>query len=629
MRSCWIFEVIDSIAAIPASRYSACLLWMPDGQLVHERRIMDPPYWEIRAVTEATQRRLTVVMMVDVVGYSRMMEADEEATLAELKLRRRSILQPVVGNHGGRIVKLMGDGALVEFASAVNAVSAALEIQRKMNEANERQPEALQILLRIGINLGDVIGEGADIYGDGVNIAARLQSLSRPGGVCISGKVLDEVRGKLELKQEDMGEVSLKNISRPVRVFHISKPEPVWRKSAGLALPDKPSIAVLPFQNMSGDIEQEYFGDGIAEDIITALSRLRGFFVISRNSSFAYKGKAVDIRQIARDLGVRYVLEGSVRKSGDRLRVTSQLIDASSDVHVWSERYDRGVSDIFAVQDEITESVVGSIEPQLHAAEKSRSEGSANVDAWGYVMQAMPYVWSWAVQDNQKSVELLKKALEADPNYGRASSLLAWAYAARAQLGWSDASEELEKALTMTRRAIEQDVEDPWSHLCAGYVHMVSRRFKPAVEELNQALELNPSFAFPHMILGSAYGYAGESDEGLRQVALAQRLSPRDYNQAANYSTIGLCHLMAERFDEAEAFLWRAVQLRPHFGTAWRSLTAAAGLAGHFDVAAEALAQIKQLQPNVSLAWVEKYHPIVHRQHRAMYIEGLRQAGLE
>ena len=328
-------------------------------------------------MTEATQRRLTVVMMADVVGYSRMMEADEAATLAELKLRRKSILQPVVSHHGGRIVKLMGDGALVEFASAINAVSGALEIQRKMQQANERQLEALQVLLRIGINLGDVIGEGADIYGDGVNIAARLQSLSRPGGICISGKVFDEVRGKLELMQEDMGEVSLKNISRPVRAFHISQREPGWRKSAGLTLPDKPSIAVLPFQNMSGDVEQEYFGDGIAEDIITALSRLRGFFVISRNSSFAYKGKAVDIRQVARDLGVRYVLEGSVRKSGDRLRVTSQLIDASSDVHVWSERYDRGVSDIFAVQDEITESVVGSIEPQLHAAEKLRSEGNA------------------------------------------------------------------------------------------------------------------------------------------------------------------------------------------------------------------------------------------------------------
>ena len=399
----------------------------------------------------------------------------------------------------------------------------------------------------------------------------------------------------------------------------------------GLALPDKPSIAVLPFENMSGDPEQEYFGEGIAEDIITALSRLRGFFVIARNSSFAYKGKAVDIRQIARDLGVRYVLEGSVRRSGDRLRITGQLIDASSGVHVWSERYDRAVNDIFAVQDEITENVVASIEPQLYAAENLRSEGKTteSLDAWGCVVRAMPYVWTWVAQDNQRAVELLKQALEADPHYARASGLLAWAYAARAQLGWSDASEELEKALTMARQAIEQDWEDPWAHLCAGYVHMVSRRFKPAVQELNAALERNPSFAFAHMILGSTYGYAGESDEGLSHVSLAQRLSPRDHNQAANYSVMGLCHLMAKRFDEAEAFEWRAVQLRPHFGTAWRTLAAAAGLAGHFDVAAEALVQVKRLQPNVSLEWIEKYHPIVHSEDRAMYMEGLRQAGLD
>jgi adenylate cyclase len=582
-------------------------------------------------VTDATERRLTVIMMADVVGYSRMMEADEAGTLTALMKRRRSILEPTLRAHGGRTVKVMGDGVLVEFISAVNAVVGAFELQGKMRDANESEPESRQILLRIGINLGDVIGEHADIYGEGVNIAARLESLAEPGGICISAKVLDEVRGRLELREEDMGEVALKNIARPVRVFRIWQRDKVASRPRGPALPDKPSIAVLPFENMSGDAEQEYFGDGIAEDIITALSRVRGFFVIARNSSFAYKGKAVDIRQIARDLGVRYVLEGSVRKSGDRLRVTGQLIDASSGTHVWSERYDRDVTDIFAVQDEITENVVASIESQVYAAEHLRSEGKAttSLDAWGCVVRAMPYVWTWAIEDNHKAEELLKQALQADPHYARASSLLAWAYAARAQLGWSDAVEELQKALAMARQAIEQDWEDPWAHLCAGYVHMVSRRFKPAVQELGEALELNPSFAFAHMLLGSTYGFAGESDEGLRHVSLAQRLSPRDFNQAANYSVTGLCHLMARRFDEAEAFEWRAVQLRPHFGTAWRTLAAAAGLAGHFDVAAEALVQVKRLQPNVSLEWIEKYHPIVHGKDRAMYIEGLRQAGLD
>jgi adenylate cyclase len=264
--------------------------------------------------------------------------------------------------------------------------------------------------------------------------------------------------------------------------------------------------------------------------------------------------------------------------------------------------------------------------PPSTCALKART---TSLDAWGCVVRAMPYVWTWAIEDNHKAVELLKQALQADPHYARASSLLAWAYAARAQLGWSDAVEELQKALAMARQAIEQDFEDPWAHLCAGYVHMVSRRFKPAVQEFGEALERNPSFAFAHMLLGSTYGYAGVSEEGIKQVLLAQRLSPRDYNQAANYSTMGLCHLMARRFDEAEAFEWRAVQLRPHFGTAWRTLAAAAGLAGHFDVAAEALSHMKRLQPNVSLDWIEKYHPIVHAEDRAMYMEGLRQAGLD
>ena len=583
------------------------------------------------AVTEATERRLTVIMMADVVGYSRLMEADEAGTLAALRNRRKSILEPVLRTHGGHIVKLMGDGVLVEFTSAVNAVVGAFELQRRMGEANEREPESHQILLRVGINLGDVIDEDADIFGEGVNIAARLESLAEPGGICISAKVLEEVRGKVDLTEESMGQVALKNIVRPVHVFRVRQTATFAPKPRGLALPDKPSIAILPFENMSGDAEQEYFGDGIAEDIITALSRLRGFFVIARNSSFAYKGKAVDIRQIARDLGVRYVLEGSVRRSGDRLRITGQLIDASNGAHVWSERYDRDVTEMFAVQDEITENVVASIESQVYAAENLRSEGKAtkSLDAWGCVARAMPYVWTWVAQDNEKAVELLKQALEADPHYARASSLLAWAYAARAQLGWSDASEELEKALAMARQAIEQDFEDPWAHLCAGYVHMVSRRFRPAAQEFGEALERNPSFAFAHMLLGSTYGYAGESEEGIKHVLLAQRLSPRDYNQAANYSTMGLCHLMARRFDEAEAFEWRAVQLRPHFGTAWRTLAAAAGLAGHFDVAAEALLHMKRLQPNVSLEWIERYHPIVRAEDRAMYMEGLRQAGLD
>ena len=307
------------------------------------------------------------------------------------------------------------------------------------------------------------------------------------------------------------------------------------------------------------------------------------------------------------------------------------MIDATTGAHVWAERYDRAVSDIFAIQDEITENVVGSIESQVFAAENLRAQSRPpeSLDAWGCVMRAMPYIWTWAAHDTEMGLTLLKRAAEIDPNYARASSLLAWGYAARAHLGRADPEPELKTALVMARRAIEQDWEDPWAHLAMGYVHMVSRRSQPAIAELSEAIELNPNFAFAHTVLGSAYGYAGMPDEGLRQVALATRLSPRDHIQAATLSVIGLCHLMAKRFAEAVSFERRAVQLRPHFGTAWRTLAAAAGLAGDTVLAAQALAEAKRLQPNLSVDWVEKYQPIVRAEDRAMYIEGLRKAGLQ
>ena len=574
-------------------------------------------------------RRLAAIAVADVVGYSRLMEADEAGTLVALKQRRTEILDPTVRAHGGRIVKLMGDGVLLEFASAVNAVKAALELQAKFAEANEVLPEHRRIVLRIGINLGDVIGEGSDIYGDGVNIAARLEGLAEPGGVCVSDKVHAELRGKIDAFFEDTGEQQLKNIASPVRVYkHCVGVQRV--AAPALALPDKPSIAVLPFQNMSGDPEQEYFADGIAEDIITALSKLRWFFVIARNSTFGYKGKAPDVRQVARDLGVRYVLEGSVRKSGDRLRVTSQLIDARSGSHVWAERYDRSVTDLFAVQDEITENVVASIESQVFAAEhlRTRNRPTESLDAWGCVIQAMPHVWTWAAHDTETGIVLLKRAITLDPGYARANSLLAWAYAARAHLGKADPVRELETAHAIARKAIEQDGEDSWAHLAMGYVHMVSRRFEPAVAALSEAVGRNPSFAFAHMILGSALAYGGKPIEGLEQLALATRLSPRDHVEAAILSTAGLCHLMAGRYSQAVDLERRAVQLRPNFGTAWRTLAAAAGLAGDPQTGSAALAEARRLQPNLSIAWVQTYHPIVGLDDRERYIDGLRKAGL-
>ncbi|CAN5221025.1 adenylate/guanylate cyclase domain-containing protein [soil metagenome] len=576
------------------------------------------------------QRRLAAIAVADVVGYSRLMEADEAGTLAALRQRRSAILDPVVRAHSGRIVKVMGDGVLLEFASAVSAVEAARDLQRKFGDANDDLPEDRRIVLRIGINLGEVIGEGSDIFGDGVNIAARLESLAEPGGICVSAKVHDEVRGKTTAGFVAMGEQPLKNIAKPVRVFRLQPPIVSAPKEPELALPDRPSIAVLPFQNMSGDPEQDYFSDGIAEDIITALSKLRWFFVIARNSTFGYKGKPVDVRQISRDLGVRYVLEGSVRKSGDRLRVTSQLIDAKTGGHVWAERYDRSVTDLFAVQDEITVSVVASIESQLFVAEnlRTRDRPTESLDAWGCVIQAMPHVWTWAAHDTDISISLLKRALEIDPGYARANSLLAWAYAARAHLGKADPVRELETALAIARKAVELDSEDSWAHLAVGYAHMVSRRSEPAIAAFKEALAQNPNFALAHMILGSAYAYSGRSAEGAEQLALATRLSPRDHLYAAILSTSGLCNLMDGRYSEAVELERQAVHLRANFGTAWRTLAAAAGLAGDIETGAAALAEAKRLQPNLSIAWVREFHPIVREAARERYIDGLRIAGL-
>jgi TolB-like protein/Tfp pilus assembly protein PilF len=392
-----------------------------------------------------------------------------------------------------------------------------------------------------------------------------------------------------------------------------------------------PSIVVLPFANHSEDPEQEYFADGLTEDIITALARLRWLFVCARNSSFVYKAKAHDLRQVGRELGVRYILEGSVRRSATRIRINAQLADASTGSQIWAKRYDGELADFFVLQDQITESVVAFIEPQLYAAENQRLQSKApeSLDAWGLVMRAMPFVWTWgSAADLETAQQYLSGALRIDVDYPRANSLLAWVFAARVQLGWAGGVDTLSAALTMAQRAVSRDSEDPWSHLAAGYVHMVSRRFQLAVEELSTAIELNPSLAMAHVILGSTYGYGGMPDDGLHHLAIASRLSPGDYSQAGNLATQGLCHLMAGRFSKAVECERRAVQLRPHFGTAWRTLTAAAGLANDLETASHALKESKRLHPTLSIRWIEEQHPIVHGKDRDIYVRGLRAAGL-
>jgi adenylate cyclase len=590
-------------------------------------------------------RKLAAILCSDVVGFSRLAGADEDRILARLRALRSDLIDPTIAVHNGRVVKRTGDGSIVEFRSVVDAVRCGIEVQNAMVDRNAGVPDDRRIVFRIGIHLGDVVEESdGDLMGDGVNIAARLEGIAAPGSICLSEDAYRQVKARIDLAVTDLGLTHLKNIAEPIRVYSLQvdipappkfamqmEPSEHEKTAALLSLPDKPSIAVLPFSNMTGDIEQAYFADGITEDIITALAKLRWFFVIARNSTFVYKDRATDVRQVAKDLGVRYVLEGSVRKLGDRLRVTGQLIDATTGNHVWAERYDRSVSDLFAVQDEITASVVASIEPQLYAAEnlRTRAKSPESLDAWGCVVQAMPSVWSWVAEDNKKGELLLLKAVELDPNYSRANSLLAYIYAARAHLGLADTTDTLASSLALAQRALDQDNDDPWSHLAIGYIHMVGRRSKPALEALSEALDRNPSFAQAHMIMGSTYAYNGASEQGLSHTAIATRLSPRDPIQAANLSTTGTCHFVGGRFAEAVDWQRRAVQLRPAFGTAWRSLAASAGLVGDIKLASSALATAVNLQPNLSLAWIEKYHPIVQAQHLNLYIEGLRRAGLQ
>jgi TolB-like protein/class 3 adenylate cyclase/Tfp pilus assembly protein PilF len=588
---------------------------------------------------ERVERRLAAILAADVAGYSRLMGADEEGTLARLTGHRRELFDPAIAKYRGRIVKTAGDGLLAEFASVVDAVRCAAEVQAGMAERNLGAPESRRLDFRIGINVGDIVEQDSDIFGDGVNIAARLESIAEPGGICVSQRVQEDAAGKAGMSFDDMGEQTLKNIARPVRAYRVRigkanamAAQPLTASGEILPLPDKPSIAILPFQNMSGDPEQEYFSDGLTEDIITALSKLRGFFVISRNSTFAYKAKAPDVRQVARDLGVRYVLEGSVRKAGERLRITGQLIDAATGAHVWAERYDRALADIFAVQDEITQNVVAAIEPQVYAAENVRlqTKPPESLDAWGYVMRAMPHVWTWASpDDNAIAQELLGRAIKLDPLYSRANSLLAWTHAATFQGGRADAEQERDRAYAFARRAIERDPEDAWPHLALGYVHMVSRRSKSAVVELSDAIDRNPSFALAHMILSSTYGYAGESEKALAEAGIAARLAPRDFIQSAIYSVTGTAYFSAGRYAEAADNQRRAVELAPHFTTAWRSLASMAGLAGDLELAASALTETLRLQPNLTIDWVEKYHPLVRAEDRALYAKGLANAGLK
>jgi adenylate cyclase len=585
---------------------------------------------------ERVDRRLAAILAADIAGYSRLMGTDEEGTLRQLKAHRKELVDPKITEHRGRIVKTTGDGMLLEFVSVVDAVRCAVDIQRAMIERTANLPAERRIQFRIGINVGDIIIDGDDIYGDGVNVAARLEALADPGGIMVSRVVHDQVQDKLGFEFDDMGEQAVKNIARPVGVHrvHLSEQSPRSTASTGgkteRTTSDRPSIAVLPFVNMSGDPEQEYFADGISEDIITGLSKLRWFFVIARNSSFTYKGKAVDVKRAARELGVRYVLEGSVRKGGNRVRITAQLIDAATGNHIWADRYDGELTDVFALQDEITCKVVAAIEPKLLEAEGIRSQkrSAEDLDAWEMVTHANSLFWRLTKADGEAAIVILRRAVERYPDYGPAHSMLAFMLLLSQLTGWKIDKSLGEEAGSFAARATELDDSDPWAHLALGYVAFSMRRTDEAVEEFQRALDLNPNFAAAHGYLALALGLAGRSEEAIAHGEQAIKMSPQDPQNAVFNTAIAAAHYLAGRYTEAVAYGRKALQQRTQFTSGHRIYVASLAQAGQVDEAREQLMRLKKVFPEMTIAWIKEYVPYTTGPMEK-FLEGMRKAGLE
>jgi adenylate cyclase len=593
------------------------------------------------------QRKLAAILAADVVSYSRMMGRDESGTLARLREHREERLEPALARYGGRLVKLTGDGALVEFASAVDALSAAVEFQQAVADANRSHPDVERIVFRVGLHLGDLIVDGDDLYGDGVNVAARLEAEAPPGGIIVSRAVREAVQGRLKVDLHALGELALKNIDRPIRAFRVAWEATEWPRDATIAakptmaaaslrptpaLPDKPSIAVLPFQNMSGDPEQEYFADGLTEDLITTLSRIRWFFVIARNSCFAYKGRSLDIRDVARELGVAYVLEGSVRKAGPRVRITAQLIDGCSGNHVWAQRYDRELQDIFAVQDEITATLAGAIEPELGKAERERARAIRPDDlrAWDLYQRGLWHTYKRTRNDLAEAQRLFRQALNIDPGLARAYAAAEEAFFFQWVGGYADTSQAAKSdALRLAEKAVELDGQDAFNHYALGRALILVRRHELAVFELRKAIELDPSFAQAHYALAMALATGGHPDAALPHIDMAMRLSPQDpyfgqflVRQAEAYFFLG-------RLEEAVEAAERSLREPNVQWSRWAILAAAQAHLGRLPEARSSVEALHELRPDIDYSFVRDYWPIADAKALDYLMGGLEKAGLQ
>jgi TolB-like protein/class 3 adenylate cyclase len=580
-------------------------------------------------------RKLAAILAADVAGYSRLIGIDEEGTLKRLRKLRRELINPAVSLHRGRIVKTTGDGILIEFPSVVDAVRCALEVQRGMDGRNIDVPGDRRLELRVGINLGDVVVEGEDLLGDGVNVAARLEGISEPGGICISDNAYRHIQDKALAQFIDIGERQLKNIARPVRAYKVSVDAPTSGKETkpALALPDKPSIAVLPFQNMSGDPEQEYFADGIVEEIITALSRFHNLFVIARNSSFTYKGQPVDVKQVGRELGVRYVLEGSVRKVGNRVRITGQLIDATTAAHIWAGRFEGAFEDIFELQDKMTASVVGAIAPTLEQAEIERikRKPTESLDAYDCFLRGASKIYQWTREANDEALQFFYRAIELDPDFASAYGYATWCYAFRKNSGWVvDPEQEVVETARLARRAIELGKDDAFALCWAGYaIALVVGNLDDGIAFLDRALELNPNLARAWNLSGWARIWLGQPEIAIEHLERGKRLSPLDPAAHVAQTAAAHAHFYAGRYDEA--YLWAGMALReqPDFQAALRIAAASAALAGRAEEARKACTRWRQLNPMLRVSNFRRtLGPYRRSEDLARQEEGLRKAGL-
>ena len=584
-------------------------------------------------MSERTQRRLAAIVSVDVVAYSRLMGADEAGTLLALRAHRNELIDPKIAEHGGRIVKVMGDGLLLEFPSVVEAVQCGTEIQEAMAARNVGVLADKRIVLRIGVNQGDIIVDGDDILGDGVNVAARLQAIADPGGVAISVRVHDDIRDRLDAMFEDAGPLELKNIARPVGVWH-------WRSdAAGDGEPPrpaepssirKPAIAVLPFANMSNDPDQDYFAEGIAEDVITALSRFRALLVIARNSTFTFKGDAVNVRNVCRTLGARYVVEGSVRKAGDRVRVTAKLIDGDNETHLWAERYDRTLDDVFAVQDDIANAIVAGVAPQSLDAEMRRASrlNEAELGAWDLVMRARWQMGQFTKAGHGTARDLLNQALELDPQSGHAHSLLALNCLWSIPYSWAESvAEAQETAARAARRAVSLDADDAVAHAVLGMLFAYEKRYDDAVSSCRRAVALNPNLALAHGLLCVVSGLADDYDAVSAVLENALRLSPRDPDRPLWIAGAGMAAYKAERYEDVVRLGDLAIAANPNVPTAYRQRAAGLAMLGRVDDAKRDIARLLGLVPGNTIATVRRQLPYP-ADAMEQFVEGLSRAGL-